>query len=174
MSADQRPILLGESPSKTGDRYHMFPLSGAVAQTLCQLAGIPPQPDGSRYGRWTWALYEHFECRNVFDRYRDATPWQPSEAMIRVTEMVDDLAGRTLVCLGRRPQQAVCDWLGMASIPDWHVWCSAAGVQPIEFKFRWITIPHPSALNRQLQAADEQARCQRTLQGALAAGQVPA
>jgi hypothetical protein len=34
-----KPLLIGEMPSRSGDRYHAFPLSGAVAQTLCQMAG---------------------------------------------------------------------------------------------------------------------------------------
>jgi hypothetical protein len=64
-----KPLLIGEAPSKSGDRYWMFPLSGAVAQTLCEMAGISPQPGGSRYGRWTWALYDHFECENLIERW---------------------------------------------------------------------------------------------------------
>lgn len=46
------PLLIGENPSKSGDRYHDFPLSGAVAERLCGLAGIPPDLPGTRYGRW--------------------------------------------------------------------------------------------------------------------------
>jgi hypothetical protein len=42
------PLLVGEQPSRTGDRFHEFPLSGAVAQTLCQMAGIPPDSEGTR------------------------------------------------------------------------------------------------------------------------------
>jgi hypothetical protein len=41
-----KPLLIGEAPSRSGDRYWMFQLSGAVAQTLCELAGIPPHPSG--------------------------------------------------------------------------------------------------------------------------------
>ena len=32
------------------------------------LADIPPVEGGSRYGQWTWALYEHFECVNLIER----------------------------------------------------------------------------------------------------------
>jgi hypothetical protein len=125
-----RPILLGEAPSRAGDRYHAFPLSGRPARVLCELAGIPPQEEGSTYGRWTWALYERFECRNLFERYADATPWSAprareaarvalaaAQAGAAVTAAVDlatvDPAAAlattptVIVCLGRRVQAAV-------------------------------------------------------------------
>lgn len=116
-----RPILLGEAPSKAGDRYHHFPLSGRPARVLCELAGIPPQAEGSTYGRWTWALYDHFECSNVFDRYAQATPWSVPAARERAVELLNELRLRSvdpegeplavpapvLVCLGRKVQAAV-------------------------------------------------------------------
>lgn len=125
-----RPILLGEAPSKGGDRYHHFPLSGRPARVLCELAGIPPQAEGSTYGRWTWALYDHFECRNLHERYADATPWSAPrardaararldklEAAAHVTAGVDvaqpdpavvmTTSPTVVVCLGRKVQAAV-------------------------------------------------------------------
>lgn len=122
-----RPVLLGEAPSKHGDRYHHFPLSGRPARVLCELAGIPPQAEGSTYGRWTWALYDNFECRNLHDRYADATPWRVASARDRAAAILDEMraehvaAGgaltstdgsawtppRVIVCLGRRVQAAV-------------------------------------------------------------------
>lgn len=127
------PILLGEAPSKQGDRFHHFPLSGRPARVLCEAAGIPPQPDGSTHGRWTWALYEHFECRNLIERYADATPWRVGPARNRAAYVLGDLkrerkvtvgvdpAARAepvtcelpvvIICLGRRVQAAVGDAL---------------------------------------------------------------
>lgn len=125
-----RPILLGEAPPRAGDPYYAFPLSGRPARVLCELAGIPPQPDGTRYGRWTWALYERFECRNLFERYADATPWSApkarevaraaladAQAAAAVTAGVDlatvdpaivlATSPTIIVCLGRRVQSAV-------------------------------------------------------------------
>jgi len=116
-----RPVLLGEAPSRGGDRFHAFPLSGRPARVLCELAGIPPQAEGSQYGRWTWALYERFECANLFDRYADATPWSTPAARVRAAALLDELkpAGPgvllpsynvplpVVVCLGRRVQAAL-------------------------------------------------------------------
>lgn len=117
-----RPLLLGEAPSKLGDRYHHFPLSGRPARVLCELAGIPPQAEGSTYGRWTWALYEHFECRNVFARYATATPWSAPRARAAALELLAKLEATArvdidepeaaipatvVVCLGRKVQAAV-------------------------------------------------------------------
>lgn len=86
-----RPFLIGEAPSKRGDAYHRFPLSGPPARVLCQLAGIPPQDGGTTYGRWTWALYDHFRCRNLFDRYADATPWSAPRARDRARALLAPL-----------------------------------------------------------------------------------
>jgi len=86
-----RPILLGEAPSRGGDRYHTFPLSGRPARVLCELAGIPPQPEGSTHGRWTWALYDRFECHNLFERYADATPWSAPTARERARLLLEEL-----------------------------------------------------------------------------------
>lgn len=125
----RRPLLLGEAPSRTGDRYYRFPLSGAVAERTCRLAGIAPQPEGSRYGVWTWALYDHFECHNVFRRYADATPWSVPSARDTVRLRIDQLRDSevhpvdsrpgepqtqapVIVCLGRKVQRAVHAALG--------------------------------------------------------------
>lgn len=94
----RRPILLGEAPSRVGDRFHMFPLSGRPAQVLCGLAGIPPQDGGTRYGRWTWALYEHFDCRNLIDRYADAEPWSVPVARDRARALLDELRAEQVEC----------------------------------------------------------------------------
>jgi hypothetical protein len=110
-----QPILLGEAPSRAGDQFHAFPLSGRPAKVLCELAGIPPQPEGTRYGRWTWALYEHFDCRNLIERYADATPWPTVAARGLAVELLDDLKAEhvtvkpapVIVCLGRKVQTAV-------------------------------------------------------------------
>lgn len=126
------PLLLGEAPSKQGDRYHAFPLSGRPARVLCEAAGIPPQPEGSTYGKWTWSLYEHFDCRNLIERYADATPWRVPTARDHARAILAELRDRdpddaptpdalgytptaedfpppvpVIVCLGRRVQKAM-------------------------------------------------------------------
>jgi hypothetical protein len=176
-----KPLLLGESPSKSGDRYHMFPLSGRVAKTLCELAGIPPQEDGSTYGRWTWALYEHFECANLFARYAHAIPWQGDLATVNFARLIWDARfdvdrdatererPRTVVCLGRKVQAAALDWfdghlaLGGDDFYDWNIGERRTDRGLVDL----VAIPHPSGLNRLLNDPAERERCGLTLREAM-------
>lgn len=147
------PLLLGEAPSRTGDRYWMFPLSGAVAQSLCEMAGIPPQPGGTRYGQWTWALYEHFDCQNLFERYQGPKGVGadfPAEPARRLGEAIlPSLGGRVVVALGARLPLA----LGLGQANFYHWGCSA--IEPI---FQFVAIPHPSGLNRRYNSYAERER----------------
>jgi uracil-DNA glycosylase len=153
-------LLLGEAPSKGGDRYHHFPLSGPPVRVLCTLAGIPPQPDGSTYGRWTWALYDHFECRNLFERYRDATPWSAPAARARAVELRSGLTHDAVVLLGRRVTQA------MGCTAEFYEWFDLACPARTS-EARAVSIPHPSGLNRVLNDPAERARCGIALREAL-------
>lgn len=159
------PVLVGEGPSRTGDRYHHFPLSGRPARVLCTLAGISPQDEGSTYGRWTWALYERFVCVNVFERYAQATPWSVQRARERAFEINasgEVLSSRVVVCLGRRVAAA----FGIDDIPFYH-WA------PVESDgISFVSIPHPSGLNRVLNDLDQRVRAGEVLREAmvLAAG----
>lgn len=136
-----RPILLGEG--RGGDRFYHFPL----------------------YGRWTWALYERFECRNLFERYAQAEPWSVPRARERAREIERDLDGRVVVCLGRRVQATVYDALDIPReyAQVFHSWVTNAVVQV-------VAIPHPSGLNRALNHPVERERCSETLRVALAGG----
>jgi hypothetical protein len=124
----------------------MFPLSGAPARVLCQLAGIPPQEGGSTGGRWTWALYDHFDAENLFRRYADATPWSLPKARNRA-RLCD--TNEVNVLLGVKVIKAF----------DLDVvyfeWTELPAGQLV------VGIPHPSGLNRKLN--NEQTR---TLMGA--------
>lgn len=148
----------------------MVPLSGRVARTLCQLAGIPPQEDGSTYGRWTWALYDEFECWNLFSRYAQAETWSVPKARDRAREIERDLHGRVVVCLGRRVQAAVYDALDIDRYEAgfFHSWVTRTSerARP-EAVVRVAAIPHPSGLNRALNDPDERERCGRVLREAL-------
>lgn len=167
------PVLIGEAPSRLGDRYYRIPLSGRPARVLCTLAGIPPQEEGSTYGRWTWALYERFECANLFERYAQATPWSVPRARERADALRDELAGRVVVCLGRRVHAAVWQASRLA------VYGNAAGDAPEFHSFaplrlavgkplaHVVAIPHPSGLNRALNDPAERERCGATLRAAL-------
>lgn len=170
--AKKRPLLIGESPSKSGDRYWQFPLSGRVAKTLCELAEIPPQDEGSRYGRWTWALYDHFECVNLFERYASFTApgWQ-GRGVQNAARIIGETKGDSLVivCLGRKVQAAVLRYFGEhvafggSDFYDWNI-----GERPTDKKLvDFVTIPHPSGLNRLLNDAEHREQCAAALQEAM-------
>lgn len=107
-----KPLIVGEMPSRSSDRYWAFPLSGAVAQTLCQMAGIIPVADkGSRYDRWTNALYGNFDCVNALNRYR---PWNTIKASIELREKIES-EREVVVCFGARSQMAYCSLTQPAS-----------------------------------------------------------
>lgn len=143
------PLLIGESPSRTGDRFHHFPLSGAVAQTLCQLAGISPLEGESRYGRWTWALYERFDCENAVARYPSGE-WPRERAARNVGSLIEP-DRRVVVLLGRRAQTAYVDSLAPASSQmlgreyfEWVEDSTPDGARHV------VALPHPSGMNRML------------------------
>lgn len=160
-----KPILIGEAPSKSGDRYHSFPLSGAVAERMCRLAGIAPQSEGTRYGRWTWALYDVFECHNVFERYADATPWKPAKALGRVEELYEEICGddgsvmreRVIVGLGRKVQAA----LGVPPEIEFYEWTDNDDMG------RVCIVPHPSGLNRLLNSEENRQKFGESLREAM-------
>jgi uracil-DNA glycosylase len=158
-------LLVGEQPSRTGDRYHHFPLSGAVAQAMCQMAGIPPQEEGSRYGRWTWALYDHFDCVNIIDRYRT---WDSREAAEQVARVIED-EREVVVLLGRRAQRAYVDSQApgesVIDEADWYEWrvdpSSPTGRREV------VVLPHPSGLNRLYNAELHRRRAGAELKAAM-------
>jgi uracil-DNA glycosylase len=156
LSSESKPLIVGEAPSKGGDRYHMFPLSGPPSKVLCQAAGIPPQPGGSAYGRWTWALYERFEAVNLIERYRDAEPWSAPRARERARKLVEEAGPLVVVLLGRRVATA---WgLGERAIGEWGP--ALVGGLPVP---EVICLPHPSGLNRTLNDPDVRALLGRGL-----------
>jgi len=140
-----KPLLVGEMPSRSGDRYWEFPLSGAVAQALCQMAGIPPEPNESRYGRWTWALYDRFDCINAIERHQ---PWDVEAAAGALRAQIE-YTSEVVVLLGRRPQEAYVEMTRPADSLvegiDFYQWVvdnnSPTGRREV------VVIPHPSSLN---------------------------
>lgn len=133
-----KPLLLGEAPSRRGDRYHRFPLSGTPAKTLCKCADLPPDGDAADIGSWTWGLYEHFETLNTIERYADAYPWSSVRAQERWKAFVEDRGPRPLivVALGRKAADAI----GISGRP-WGFWVEAGLTQK-------VVAPHPSGRNR--------------------------
>lgn len=160
MTDRPRAVLVGEAPSRTGDRYHHFPLSGRPARVLCTLAGIASQEEGSTYGRWTWALYDHFVCVNVFNRYAQATPWSAGHARACADEIrrsEDAQGSRVVVCLGRRVAAA----FGIDDQGFYH-WVPVEGDG-----IRFVALPHPSGLNRLLNDPDHRAKAGDVLRDAM-------
>lgn len=51
-----RPLLLGEAPSRAGDRFYMVPLSGNPAVRICRIMGWDTGGEAAY-----WTLVEHFE-----------------------------------------------------------------------------------------------------------------
>jgi hypothetical protein len=148
-------LLLGEAPSRHGDRYHAFPLSGRPAQVLCELADIAPDPDprATRYGRWYWPLREAFDLENVLERYPGPASSGPGAAfpLAAAREALARLdldAYPAVVCLGQRVA-------GVVGAPNaWHQWSPDR---------RLVTIPHPSGLNRLLNEPAQRNLCRLTL-----------
>lgn len=135
------PMILGEAPSKSGDRYYLAPLSGEVGKRLCTWAGITPLEKGSEYGKYYWALREHFELRNLLERYpgpRGKGAAFPAAAARRARLALEpELRGRIVVLLGRRLAH-LFDMPGVFF--QWRA--PAGGVAGM------VVIPHPSGLNQ--------------------------
>ena len=146
-----RALLLGEAPSRLGDRYWHFPLSGRPAEVLCSLAGIDPDPDGTRYGRWYWPLREAFDLANVLERYPGPQGTGAAFPLAAAREAVARLdldRYPAVVCLGQRVA-------GVVGAPNaWHQWSTDG---------RLVAIPHPSGLNRLLNDQVQRALCRVTL-----------
>jgi hypothetical protein len=159
------PLLVGEMPSRSGDRYWEFPLSGAVAQALCQMAGIPPMPDESRYGQWTWALYEQFDCINAIERHQE---WNVRHAANRLRHEIEE-DREVVVLLGNRAREAYVAMTEPAASPfddvGFYEWAvddsSPTGRREV------VVIPHPSALNRTYHNVHARWRAGLVLQAAI-------
>jgi uracil-DNA glycosylase len=160
-----KPLLVGEQPSRSGDRYYMVPLSGAVAQALCQMAGIPPVTGESRYGRWTWALYEHFDCINAIERHQE---WDVRHAANRLRHEIEE-DREVVVLLGNHAREAYAAMTEPAASPfddvgfyEWAVDASSpTGRREV------VVIPHPSALNRTYNKVNARWRAGLVLQAAI-------
>lgn len=156
---DARPLLVGESPSRSGDRYWRFPLSGSPARVLCQCAGWEPDGPAEELGSWTWALYARFVTVNVFERFRTATPWSVPRARDRaaaIWQMAVIEQRPAVVLLGRRTAAA------FEVAADFYEWRETTGVLP-----RLVVLPHPSGRNLLLNEPTTRARIGKTLRAAV-------
>jgi uracil-DNA glycosylase len=170
------PVLMGEAPSKSGDRYHMFPLSGRVAETLCAMAGIPPMAGESRYGQWTWALYDRFECMNLIERWPGAqgsgSAFPMEAARAALVERLPEIEGRVVVLLGARLPKLLMPKDTTETFYRWEVATSEARASDGEVVYvakptTMCAIPHPSGLNRMYNAVVERERAGAILRQAM-------
>lgn len=146
MSEKKLPLLIGESPSAAGDRYHAFPLSGNPAKFICSIAQIDVGPKPS-IGDYFWAMTEHFDTANSLERY----PRKGWDAELAAKTVADLVVGYTVVVLmGRRAQQAYAtsvdprlvgapfyEWIDPS--PRWTALTDRRAV---------VSIPHSSWLNQ--------------------------
>lgn len=176
MSDAALPVLLGEAPSKSGDRYHMFPLSGRVAETLCSMAGIPPMAGESRHGRWTWALYECFDCLNLVYRWPGAqgsgSAFPMAVARAALVKRLPEIEGRVVVLLGARLPKLLMPEDATETFYRWEVATPQATAPDGEVVYQarpttMCAIPHPSGLNRMYNAQTERARAGAILRQAM-------
>jgi uracil-DNA glycosylase len=172
-----RPFLLGEAPSRSGDRYYRFPLSGAVGQRLAEWAGLEPDKSGTRYGRWYWPLNSAFELRNLLERYPGSMPGGGAAlpmipARCAWARLLPDLSGRVVVLLGARLRD-------MARAPrEFGVWGPGVPLRQPGLEegygledgvsMQVVAIPHPSGLNRSYNDPAQEALASRVLREALA------
>jgi len=170
------PILLGEAPSRTGDRYHMFPLSGRVAETLCSMADIPPMAGESRYGQWTWALYDRFECMNLIERWPGAqgsgSAFPMAVARAALVDRLPEIDGRVVVLLGSRLPRLLMPEDTTETFYRWEVATPQARAEDGEVVYQarpttMCAIPHPSGLNRMYNAPAERERVGAILRQAM-------
>lgn len=155
-----KPLIIGEAPSRAGNRYWQFPLSGLVGKRLCIWAGLSPDDGGSPYGRYYWPLRERFDLMNLIERWPGpqgrGAAFPAEQARVAFTQL--DLRGRVVVLLGRRISDAVglqidfYDWLGKDT-------CSLG--------CDLVAIPHPSGLNRRYNDDEHVLNTERTLREAL-------
>jgi len=110
------------------------------------MAGIPPEKDGTRYGRWTWALYEHFDTVNALERFQ---PWNERKAAECLRDEIEDRR-EVVVLLGRRAQEAYVRMQHPAEsvVAGLEFFSWVVDVNSPTARRQVIVLPHPSSLNR--------------------------
>jgi hypothetical protein len=166
----EQPLLLGEAPSRTGDRYYRFPLSGSPAKLVCDLLSI--RYSRAQYdGPW-WQVREHFEVANLIERYPGpqgrgaAFPIGPAREAW--AELWPTLSGRVVVLLGARLPGVAGVWAdeGESVFHQWwQVWSSSGVTLPEAATI--VAIPHPSGLNRMYNDPAEREKTAATLRQAI-------
>lgn len=135
-----RPLVIGESPSRAGDKYYMCPLSGNPARFLCEMSGIEIEGGEAAY----WALVRNFDTANSLRRFpKDG--WNAEAARERVSKLVQDYD--VVVLMGKKAQAAY-PTVGVAKAP-FFVWTEDPfNLGPSGKPRQVVAIPHSSGLNR--------------------------
>lgn len=131
-----KPLILGEAPSRTGDKYWMVPMSGQISMRMAQWAGIDPLEEGSKYGRWYWSFREHFDVQNLIERWPGGDGFPMDVARREADALLPELDGRVVVMLGSRLRRV----FGLPAVHDWTANTDGGAMS-------WIY--HPSGLTRQ-------------------------
>ena len=146
MEADERLLLIGQAPSRTGDPAAV--LIGRSGIWLADLMGISL----SEYVRRTDRV-------NLFDRWPGKNgkgdAWDIGEAGRRAVRLMPMLEGRQTIFLGRNAAAA----FGMPKVP-WMTWIVAFGGGV-------AVIPHPSGIVSWWNDAGNRAAASEFLRGAV-------
>lgn len=106
-----KPLLVGDQPTRDGDRYYTEPLSGVFARRLCRIAGLSGPSSRNDLAGWTALLYEHFECINAIKRH---SGWDADAAADRLGFKITS-RHEVVVLFGRKVQKAYAEMTRPAS-----------------------------------------------------------
>jgi hypothetical protein len=99
-----KPLLVGDHPTRAGDRYWTQPLSGVFARNLCRIAGWEGPSSRNALDSWAELLYSRFECINAWQRHPHGG-FNVDMAAGRLSQVIN-LTHEVVVLLGARVQKA--------------------------------------------------------------------
>jgi len=162
-----KPLILGEAPGKgKAIVADLFPLSGPVGVTLCQLAGLEDEalstrPGTSRYGHYYWTLKRHYDLDNLLEEYPGRAGKGaafPVDVARQVAEQRrDEWHGKVMILLGARMKRVF--FTQRVPFYEWFWW-------PY-YGTSVAAIPHPSGLNRAYNEQSHKDRARLILQQAI-------
>lgn len=132
-----KPLLVGDHPTRAGDRYWSQPLSGVFARHLCRIAGWEGPSSRNALAAWTDALHERFECINAHQRFPYGG-WNPHMAAGRLSQAIN-ITHEVVVLLGPKTQAAYVGMTFPAESP----------VEGLEL-FEWIVDPNSPSGRREV------------------------
>jgi hypothetical protein len=103
-----KPLLVGDHPTRAGDRYWTQPLSGVFARNLCRIAGWEGPSSRDVLSGWGDVLHSRFECINASQRFPHGG-MNIAMASGRLSQMIT-VEHEIVVLLGRKVQEA---YIGM-------------------------------------------------------------